>query len=211
MKKIVSLFTVMFFCIICYSQETRFTKESGVISSVIGWGYDPVQEVWLRCKNHIENNKLIYSFEKSDEWISHDFNNIISLQFKSLYCGGETYYVMVWEKFEGKYKYPETYEGWEYWRTKMFLLFSENEFKALSSPTSSCVCFHAHTLTNGNAALPDIDVISKALNYSDVVFAIKETPEGMIRFNIKRRGKTNLDHEFFEISTSDFIKLISLR
>ncbi|CAI8437147.1 MAG: Uncharacterised protein [Polaribacter sejongensis] len=104
----------------------EFKSKSAKISSAIGWGKNEKTGKWIENKNVIDDEKV------SSYWISHISQNFKWLQFSTINQDGKDYYVFLYERLAGTYKYPSIREDWKTEkRTYFFVITSEqyNEIK----------------------------------------------------------------------------------
>ena len=92
-------------------------------------------------------------------------NNIISLQFKTVKYNDVLYYVLIWDKWEGAYKYPELYIDWEYWQTKWYLIFTEEDMDKLRHLTNEPVLIDCMRIIRQryDTNVDDVVIIQNAL------------------------------------------------
>ena len=211
---IISLIILSVFSFNIYGQDRvnraklNFQEEGIKLTSVTGWGYDNEAGEWIDCKNFIECQKKYKSYT-SESWVSHNDNNIISLQFKTIKYNNNIYTILVWEKWDGHYLYPEIYEDWRYYKVKKFMVFSEDDLNKLHNLINDVYELKIYTITKDydNNNIEDVDVIQTGLNemdeYSTFTKLRKETIkiykaiDGSIRFAF---GNKNIERAYFETS-----------
>lgn len=199
--------------------KLNFQEEGTELTSITGWGYDNAAGEWIGCQNYIETQKKYKSYDSID-WISHNKNNIISIQFKSINYNNTLYYILVWEKWGGHYLYPSIYEDWRYYKVKKFMIFSEEEMNKLHNLTNDVYTFDIATATkdNNNCNIEDVDVIQSGFKsiaeYGHIPYSMKDSikiykaTDGSIRFT---RGEMNMERAYFEISEKEYNDLITLK
>lgn len=199
--------------------KLSFQEESTKLTSVTGWGYDNEAGEWIDCQNFIECQKKYQSYT-SPSWISHNDNNIISLQFKTVKYNNNIFHILVWERWDGHYLYPEIYEDWRFYKVKKFMVFTEDDMNKLHNLTNDVYVLEIYTITKGydNSNIEDVDVIQTGLNKmnDDSIFTklrketikIYKATDGSIRFAF---GYKNIERAYFEITEKEYMDLITLK
>ena len=198
--------------------KIAFNNSGPTLNKVIGWAYDKSVGEWVDCVNLLEGDKRYKKYATSASWMSHNYNNIIGLQFKTLTCNNVQYYVLVWEKWDGSYKYPNIREDWEYWETKMFMMFTEEEMEKLRNITNDPITIEVPTPSRRryDSESSDEDVIQTAMNsdypYKTSIIIYKAT-DGSIRFMFQEYVSSygdKIDDQYFEISEVDYFNLLNV-
>lgn len=221
-------FLCIVFCLvssigICYAQERvnrpklSFNTEGAIISNITGWYYNDIIGEWVKSIGLLEAEKKYTNMGPS--WRSHSYNNIISLQFKTITYNDISYYVLVWDKWTGAYKYPTIYEDWEYWRTKIFFMFTEKDMEKLRNLTNNPSTIEILTLTRGrlDQNVQDVDVIQYEMNNNfqqKSKIEIYKATDGSVRFLFKEglfSGIHKIETSYFEISELDYNKLMNIK
>lgn len=224
MKRLFIITTLCLICLAGFAQERvnrpklSFISEGAVLNTFTGWAYDSGVGEWVDCKNVIEHSKQYSKYANSETWKSHTYNNIISLQFKTINCKGTNYYVLVWNKFDGAYKYPHIREEWSYWKIKLFLMFDEYNMDKLRNLTNDPIIIEVPTAKQRRYSdAADVDIIQTEMEssyQSKSNIVIYKATDGSIRFLFKdyiyRSIGTGIDKEYFEISEEDYLKLIDI-
>lgn len=221
MKKYFMAIALCLVCAISFGQDRvnrvklSFGNEGYVLDKVIGWAYDNSVGEWIDCVNLIEENKQYIKFATSPSWMSHRFNNIISLQFKTVTCNDIPYYVLVWEKWDGAYKYPSIYEDWEFWKTKLFMMFTEENMRDLRNLTNDPITIKVSTPSRKRYdEREDVDVIQASMSnsfQSESSIIIYKATDGSVRFMFKQYSLfDSIDNQYFEISETEYLKLIDI-
>lgn len=195
--------------------KLSFQKESTKLTSVTGWGYDNEAGEWIDCQNFIECQKKYKSYT-SPSWVSHNDNNIISLQFKTVEYNNNIFHILVWEKWDGHYLYPEIYEDWRYYTVKKFMVFTEDDMNKLHNLTNDVYVLKIYTITKGsnNSNIEDVDVIQSGLirmndyTWMNETIKIYKATDGSIRFAF---GYKNIERAYFEITEKEYMDLITLK
>lgn len=199
--------------------KLSFQEESTKLTSITGWGYDNEAGEWIDCQNFIECQKKYKSYT-SPSWVSHNDNNIISLQFKTVEYNNNILYILVWEKWGGHYLYPSIYEDWRYYKVKQFIIFSEEDMNKLNNLTNDVYRFEvaAAIKNDSNNDIEDVDVIQTGLKdiseYGHIPYSMEESikiykaTDGSVRFTY---GNMNIERAYFEITEKEYMDLITLK
>ena len=223
MKRIFIITTLCFICVASFGQDRvnrsklSFNNEGPVLTDFTGWAYDNEVGEWVGCKNVIEHNKRYSKHANSEIWQSHTLNSIISLQFKTIEYNKTPYYVLLWDKWSGKYTYPHIREDWHHYKVRKFLIVTENDMKILRNLTNKPAIINLPTKTKTNSDTEDVDVVQTTLdkNYKGSMYlVIYKATDGSIRFifrdYISTISGTGIEKEYFEISEEDYLKLIDI-
>ncbi len=206
--------------------KLQFTQEGGVITEFTGWLYNEQCGEWIGCKNTIM--PTYYGCEKKDlaEWEGSKadvLNNIISLQIKTLIYNNQLYYVIIWNTWDGAYKYPSIREDWEYWKTKRFLMLTENDMNKLKNLTNTQQKIKVQHILQSryDSKVMDCDIIQTNMSksYKDYIYlTIYKATDTNIRFLFEDHtgisridNETKIDKQYFEISENDYIKFIDIQ
>lgn len=208
----------------CYGQDRvnrvklSFINEGTTLNNITGWAYDNATGEWIDCVNLLESRKQYKKFAKDPSWMSRNFNNIISLQFKTIIFNDVPYYVLVWDKWTGEYRYPTIMEDWEYWNTRLFLMFTEKDMKKLRNLTNKPITISvpAPQRSRFSKEIEDVDIIQTSMDnnlYRKVSIKIYRATDGTIRFNFKINNifiSSDIDKQYFEMSETDYNNLIKV-
>ena len=141
-------------------------KSSPVVTNFIGWAYDETTEKWCGYYNTLyakyrNNNKTPRRMVPDDMAF---FDNVVSLQIKKVKYEGETYYLLLSARYEGRYEYPTIEEGWYSKKvTDMYVLSSEEYSKMKSLSTGITTIFISAHTTYGGFPIGYFDDFSTAL------------------------------------------------
>jgi hypothetical protein len=97
-----------------------FDKKTSKLTKAIGWNFNETTGKW------IANVNVIHDKQCPSYWVSHISQNFKWIQFASLTHNDSKYFVFLWERLGGSYKYPSIMEEWEEdTRTYFFILDSK--------------------------------------------------------------------------------------
>ena len=223
--------TISFFCTItCFGQDRvnrekiTFGNSGAILNKVTGWAYNESVGEWIKFDNLLSSWKgdAKYTEERtgtpSRVVMSRRYNNIISLQFKTLTVNDIPYYVLVWEKWTGAYKYPHIKEVWEWWTTKLFMMFTVEDMEKLKNVTNNPITITVPTPSRGriDTYSSDEDVIQTEMNSNIQLkssIVIYKATDGSIRFlfqkDLDSLGRT-IEKQYFEITEADYLKLLNV-
>ena len=210
------LFIITTFCLIClagFAQERvnrpklSFISEGPILTKFTGWSYNPNSGEWVEHENVISFDSYVYDLSRYN-------NNIISLQFKTIKYKDTPYYVLIWYKKDGAYRYKHIRKDWMSWKTYEYLMFDEFNMGYLRDLTNNPIYIrvpYAHKLESQSTA--DVDVIQTELEstyHSNETLIIYKATDGSIRFMFENIVDKDISKKYFEISEEDYLKLIDI-
>lgn len=123
------MFTATFLNVNSQSRENKetvkFTSQSQKITKAIGWKLNEKTGKWFENKNVIDD-RVCPSY-----WISHVEQNLQWFQFRTISHNNKKYFVFLYEKLSGKYKYESIQEDWEADKRTYFFILTSEEYKNL--------------------------------------------------------------------------------
>jgi hypothetical protein len=138
MKKLL-VFSLALISFASYGQDRinrsklAFQQSSENLSSSTGWSYNETLGEWVDYNNTIDNDKFFKDKYKSLQGRYQmskrvNFNN---LQIKTLIFEGTKYYILIHDKWSGRYKYPSIRQDWVEFKKVDGFIFSEAEYQNL--------------------------------------------------------------------------------
>ena len=100
----------------------QFSSKSEKLTKATGWELNEKTGQW------IENKNVIHGSECKSYWISHVAQNFKWIQFATTTIGGEKYYIFLYERSGGEYKYPSIQEDWESDKRTHFFILTTTEY-----------------------------------------------------------------------------------
>jgi hypothetical protein len=196
-------------------EKLKFTAQGEKVRKIPAWGYDDTVGEWLKSYSVIERDKQNHKMGILPVSMAFEFNNIISLQAKSLTYNNTPYHVIVWEKFVGAYKYPNIKQDWEYWKTKIFLMFSPSDIAELNNLNNEPkhITILAPIKAREDVMVKDVDVIQSGMAKKycpKVTMSIYKAADGNIRFLFSALGASDLEKQYFEMPETEFQKLLTV-
>lgn len=199
--------------------KLSFGNEGIKMKKFTGWNYDDQAGEWFDCRNVLIERKKNQWHAKDPSLRAKYYNNIISLQFKTITYKQTSYYVLVWEKFRGRYIYPYIQEDWIFWPTKIFLMFTEEDMEKLWNLTNDPVNIQVLApLRIPNENIDDVDVIQNHMDiyygkdsHKDMSITIYQATDSSIRFIFNEYAiKNNIQEHYFELTEAEYQNLLKI-
>jgi hypothetical protein len=136
MKKTITFLVALFLISSAYSQSRQnkkmleFSEKSEKITKAIGWYQNDATGKWEQNKN------VIYKEKCPSYWVSHLHQNFKWIQFRTITKDSLKYYVLVYEKHSGAYKYPSIKKNWEKENQTHFLVLTQEDYSLLKETVS---------------------------------------------------------------------------
>lgn len=212
-------------------EKLSFLDKSNQLTTSVGWSYNTTLGEWVDYNNVIENNKSYkekYKSLQGSYMMSHITQNFISIQTKTLIYKDIKYYVLLVEKWNGDYKYPNIREDWRKYKTMYGYIFTETEYNKLNNINGVVNLETQYMVSMGSYyekydEIVFLDKIQTNLSFekskysSTYTFPIKKTESGDIRFYIPNSfstsqyssyNKVDFEKEYFETTFDNFSKFI---
>jgi hypothetical protein len=205
----------------------EFSAESEKLTKAKGWQLNEKTGKWVENKNVIDDRDC------PSYWVSHVSQNFKWLQFRTINQNGKKYYIFLYEKLGGTYKYPNIREDWEAdIRTYFFILTAEQYAEIINKTdlktgeniklTSKMTGFISDRfkilggehLYNEENILAKITSTIEKPSYSESCFVLNsQTTDGkdILRFRLPEDcyfAEKYLKTAYFEIETSEFKTII---
>lgn len=206
-------------------EKLSFLNESDKLTSAVGWSYNTTLGEWVDYNNVIEHNK---SYTQGSYMMSHRTQNFISIQTKTLVFKDIKYYVILVEKWNGSYKYPNIREDWRKYKTMYGYIFTETEYNKLNNIEGGINLETQYMVSMGSYYEKYDEIVfldkiqtnlsSEKSKYSRTyTFPIKKTETGDIRFYVPNYfstssyasyDKVDFEKKYFETTFDNFSKFI---
>jgi hypothetical protein len=114
--------------------KLSFDQSSEMLTNSIGWSYNETLGEWIDYDNVIDKDKNYKDKYKSLQGAYQMSNNSFkfnNLQVKTLVFEGNKYYILIQDKWTGRYKYPSIQQDWVKFRKVDGLIFNETEYQNL--------------------------------------------------------------------------------
>lgn len=209
-------------------QPINFINESERINQTTGWYYNEQKGEWVSYNGLIFFEKITQAGPQDNlvSFRSRTKQNYESLQFKTVKVNNETFYVLIIEQWNGKYKYPTLKQEYYYWLDTFGYIYTETEYRKLNQlallgqvelKTSWMVQFGFDKSSYKSEIF--LDMIQSAilgaskLDYEYILPVMATTNDNVdvIRFLLPdkyRFIKHDLSKQYFEINPDEFMKLI---
>ena len=112
--------------------KLSFATASLLLDNATGWQYNQTLGEWVDYKNAISDDKKYkkeYEILQGMHMMSRLSFKFNSLQIKSIVVGDKIYYVLIHDKWTGRYKYPSIREDWRNYRMLDGFIFEEDEYE----------------------------------------------------------------------------------
>ena len=212
-------------------EKLSFLDKSNQLTTAVGWSYNTTLGEWVDYNNVIESDKSYKEKYKSFQgsyMMSDRTQNFISIQTKTLVYKDIKYYVLLVEKWNGDYKYPNIGEDWRIYKTMYGYIFTETEYNKLNNidgvmnlETQYMVSMGSYYENYDEIVFLDkiqTNLSSEKSKYSSAyTFPIKKTETGDIRFYVPNSFSTSsyspynevdFEKEYFETTFDNFSKFI---
>ena len=205
--------------------KINFLSKTEKLIKATGWEQSKTTGEWVSNKNVIHYKKC------KSYWVSHVPQNFNWLQFSIVERNGNKYYVFLYEKLSGGYKYPNIRQGWETEMQTHFFIIIESEFNKLKEKLNNGETIHLKSKMNGfitnkfkilggehlyneeNLLNKIRNTIDKP-NYSELCFTLNsQTIDGsnVIRFRLPEScysSGEDIKEKYFEVLNGDFQNIL---
>lgn len=208
-------------------EKLSFLDKSNQLTTAVGWSYNTTLGEWIDYNNVIEDDKSYkekYKSLQGSYMMSHSTQNFISIQTKTLVYKDIKYYVLLVEKWDGHYKYPNIKEDWRIYKTMYGYIFTEIEYNKLNNingvmnlETQYMVFMGPYYEKYDEIVFLDKIQTNLSSEKSKYIFTytfpIKKTETGDIRFYVPNcssydKVKADFEKEYFETTFDNFSKFI---
>lgn len=207
--------------------KIEFLGKTEKLTKATGWEQNKTTGEWVSNKNVIDYK------ECKPYWASHVSQNFKWLQFSIVEREGNKYYIFLYEKLSGKYKYPNIQQDWETETQTHFFVITEsgfNQFKEklklnngetiqLKSKMNGFIT-DRYKILGGEHLYNEENLLNKIRNtidkpnYSELCFTLNsQTIDGsnVIRFRLPEScysSGENIKTKYFEVLNEDFQKIL---
>jgi hypothetical protein len=205
--------------------ELEFEKSSRILSESTGWYFNQSTGEWVENKNFISDKH----YDSQGSLLSFMNQNFITLETKVVNHKGKNIYILIVQKWSGRWKYPSIRQDWQAYKTYNLFFFDEPEWMRLCSLEGNLIlkCSHETSLsTDGEISIEDA-VQNIIQNYyakypCEYVFSILKSDEGQIRFYLPYKDSKynreypvnygdeyDFENSYFETTPENFSKIYS--
>jgi hypothetical protein len=104
------------------AEKIKFSASSNKLTKATGWEQNKTTKEWIENKNVIDN-QICKPF-----WVSRIPQNFTWIKISTIERNEIKYYVLLFEKKSGKYKYPNIQQDWESETQTHFFLLDTNQY-----------------------------------------------------------------------------------
>ena len=226
------LILLLLFPIVLFGQDRinreklNFDKISETLEKSTGWEYNSTLGEWIDFDNVISQEKDYNDKYKSLQgryMMSKTSQNFLKIQTKSVVYKGTEYFMLIIDKWSGRYEYPAIQRDWYEFQLTVGYIFSKEEYQKLQNIENLIELKTQYIVTLGSKyekydEVKFLDLIQTALQTekskysSEYTFPILKSTEGVILFYLPEifssYSKYNFDKKYFETSFENFSKII---
>ena len=207
-------------------EKISFDTTSGTLSKATGWAYNSTLGEWIDYENVVSENKDYRDKYKSlqGQWMmSRISQNFQKVQTRTVIYKGTTYYVIIVDKWGGRYEYPSIQEDWYTFKQTIGYIYIKEEYQKLIKIDSLVELKTQYMVSMGSKYekyderkfldLIQTELSQKKSKYSaEYTFPIMKSKEGAIRFYLPESfstySKYNFEKKYFETDFESFSKII---
>jgi hypothetical protein len=207
-------------------EKLSFEATSGTIEKATGWANNTTLGEWIDYENVISDDKdykVKYKSLQGAYMMSHISQNFQKVQTRTVTYKGTTYYVLIVEKWSGRYEYPSIRENWYEFKETIGYIYTKEEYQKLLNIESLVELKNQYIVNMGSKyekydEIKFLDLIQTELSKeknkysSEYTFPIMKSKEGAIRFYLpdgfSKYSKYDFDKKYFETDFESFTKII---
>jgi hypothetical protein len=207
-------------------QKLSFEQTSEVLSKATGWANNSTLGEWVDYQNIISEDKDYkdkYKSSLGETMMSREKQSFLAIQTKTITLNNIKYYVLIVDKWSGKYEYPSIYEDWYTFKQTIGYVFTENEFSKLSNIENITELNTINKVSMGSKyeeydETVFLDLIQtelsrvKSTSPTEYTFPVMKSENGAIRFylpdSFSKYSNYDFENEYFETSKDNFNKIL---
>lgn len=207
-------------------EKLNFVTTSETLSKATGWANNVTLGEWIDYQNVISDSKDYKEKYKSlqGEWMMSRTNqNFQKVQTKTINYKGTTYYVLIVDKWSGRYEYPSIKEDWYTFSESIGYIFTKEEYQKILNleGVAELKTLYKASIGSKNEVYNEekfLDLIQtelaqeKSKYSSQYTFPIMKSKEGAIRFYLPESfssyTKYDFEKKYFETDFESFNKII---
>lgn len=207
-------------------EKLSFDTTSGILSKATGWANNSTLGEWIDYKNVISDSKDYkdkYKSLQGEYMMSKISQNFQKVQTKTITYTGTTYYVLIVDKWSGRYEYPSIREDWYTFKQTIGYIYTKEEYQKLLNIESLVELKTQYMVRMGSKyekydETKFLDLIQTELSKekskysSEYTFPIMKSKEGAIRFYLPESfstySKYDFEKKYFETDFENFTKII---
>lgn len=207
-------------------EKLSFDTTSGILSKATGWANNSTLGEWIDYENVISDSKDYkdkYKSLQGEYMMSRISQNFQKVQTKTITYTGTTYYVLIVDKWSGRYEYPSIREDWYTFKQTIGYIYTKEEYQKLLNIESLVELKTQYMVSMGSKyekydETKFLDLIQTELSKekskysSEYTFPIMKSKEGAIRFYLPESfstySKYDFEKKYFETDFENFTKII---
>ncbi len=208
-------------------EKLSFSEVSGTLSNATGWAYNTTLGEWIDYKNVISDDKDYKTKNvilQGSYMMSKASENFIKMATKTIVFNGKTYYVLIINKWNGSYQYPELRMDWYAYKQTIGYIYTKEEYEKLLNidsqvevKTEYLVCMGSKYQKYNEKKF--LDLIQTELTTArspyfkyEYIFPVMKSKEGTIRFRLpdmlSKYSNGYFEKEYFESNLIDFSNML---
>lgn len=207
-------------------EKLSFDTTSGILSKATGWANNSTLGEWIDYENVISDSKDYkdkYKSLQGEYMMSRISQNFQKVQTRTVTYTGTTYYVLIVDKWSGRYEYPSIREDWYTFKQTIGYIYTKEEYQKLLNIDSLVELKTQYMVSMGSKyekydETKFLDLIQTELSKekskysSEYTFPIMKSKEGAIRFYLPESfstySKYDFEKKYFETYFENFTKII---
>jgi len=207
-------------------EKLSFGATSGTIIKATGWANNSTLGEWIDYQNIISDEKDFKDKYKSLQgayMMSRTSQNFQKVQTRIVTYKGTEYYVLIVDKWSGRYEYPSIREDWYTFNETIGYIFTKEEYKKLIQLESLIELKTLYSVKMGSKyekydEIKFLDLIQTELSSvknkysSEYTFPVMKSKEGAIRFYLPESfstySKYDFNKKYFETDFENFANII---
>lgn len=207
-------------------EKLSFDTTSVTLLKATGWAYNSTLGEWIDYENVISDDKDFKTKYKSLQgayMMSQTSQNFQKVQTRTATYKGTTYYVLIIDKWSGRYEYPAIREDWYTYRETIGYIYTKEEYQKLLNIETLVELKTKYKVSIGSKyekydETKFLDLIQTELSQekskysSEYTFPIMKSKEGAIRFylpdSFSTYSKYDFEKKYFETDFENFSKIV---
>jgi hypothetical protein len=207
-------------------EKLSFDTISGTLSKATGWAYNSTLGEWIDYENVISESKDYKDKYKSLQgayMMSNTSQNFQKVQTRTITFKGTMYYVLIVDKWSGRYEYPSIKQDWYEFKQTIGYIYTKEEYQKLLNIENLVEVKTQYMVSMGSKyekydETVFLDLIQTELSKekskysSEYTFPVMKSKEGAIRFylpdSFSTYSKYDFEKKYFETDFESFSKII---